>query len=571
MGEFELAKIADATRRLMQDLDGAFEKLGDDASPLRERVHKELMAKADVGPVTIAFVGQYSAGKSTMLAALTGRDDIRIDADIATDVATPYAWQGVVLIDTPGLYTERKDHDETTLTALRQADLLVFCITSNLFDDQVLTSFRHLTDGQGFAPKIFLVINKMSAESGDWDERAAAYTRSLNDALAPEKLDAYPHAFVDARDYLEGVRLDDPELAEESRFALFMENLHAFATARGVVARYDAPLRIMQSGVHDAMQLATRDRDGDDAFLLLVSKVERALRDTRAALRAAVGEHTLALSRRIQEIGRDYLEKAQHAGDVEQLGHETDDSVKAAMEATRQLVEQELHAHMARLQKAIDEVLDSDLARAFAARVDRPDATFQTLAVEEEQGTRDAWSQLKGMGSKGANALAKSAQGPGASVGSGFLAAKEVAGSTLHESVYAIGKFFGHNFAPWEAVNIAKNLGNAAQAAGVLLSVAGLAYDAYADHQSAKKEDEASENRLKVSRSFRTMASNALNHFQRVLEDQVEPELFGPTEANLAKLRVDRLALRARDKDVGERLRSLDTEIRSVIKRVHAG
>ncbi len=569
MGEFKLAEIAQATCKLREDLNAVYDRMGDEAASCRMRVNRELDARAEASTVTIAFVGQYSAGKSTMLSALTGRNDICVDADIATDVATAYNWRGLVLVDTPGLYTERKEHDDTTLAALRQADLLVFCITSNLFDNLVLAQFRELTSTHDFAPKVFLVVNKMSAEAGDWDQRVAAYTRSLDEALAPDMLDAYPHAFTDARDYLEGVQFDEPELIDDSRFKSFVDGLHEFATSRGVVARYDTPLRIMQQGVQDAMRLATRDDDGDDAFLLLVAKVGRSLRETRGVLRAAVSEHTFALSGRIQEIGRNYLEQAAEAEELDHITELTNASVRAAMEATSNVVEKEIANHLKRLQASIDEVLDSDLARGFAARVDQPDGDFDVLESKEERASRQAWSQLNELGSKSAGVLAKAAQGPASSVGGGFLAAKEVAGSTLHDGVYAIGKFFGHNFRPWEAVNIAKDLGNIAAAGGVILSVAGFAYDAYADHQAMKKEEEAADARLSVSRSFRTMASRARDQFHRVLEDQVEPELFGPIEARLAELRRERLAIRARDKEVGELLRTLEDDIRGMIARVH--
>ena len=76
--------------------------------------------------LSVAFIGQYNAGKSTTISALTERDDIAIDADIATSETTEYDWNGIKLIDTPGLWTERKKHDQITYDALRQADLLIF-------------------------------------------------------------------------------------------------------------------------------------------------------------------------------------------------------------------------------------------------------------------------------------------------------------------------------------------------------------------------------------------------------------------------------------------------------------
>ena len=54
--------------------------------------------------LTIAFIGEYSAGKSSMVAALTNRRDIKICPDITTETTTAYDWNGIKLIDTPGLF-----------------------------------------------------------------------------------------------------------------------------------------------------------------------------------------------------------------------------------------------------------------------------------------------------------------------------------------------------------------------------------------------------------------------------------------------------------------------------------
>src|SRR5690606_15081091 len=62
--------------------------------------------------VRVVFAGQYSAGKSSLLKVMTGRDDIAIGAGITTQEAHEYDWNGVQVIDTPGVHTElRPDHD----------------------------------------------------------------------------------------------------------------------------------------------------------------------------------------------------------------------------------------------------------------------------------------------------------------------------------------------------------------------------------------------------------------------------------------------------------------------------
>ncbi len=65
--------------------------------------------------LTIALIGQYNAGKSTLIKALTGDPSVRISAEICTDRITEYLWKEVLLIDTPGIYAGRTDHDQITL------------------------------------------------------------------------------------------------------------------------------------------------------------------------------------------------------------------------------------------------------------------------------------------------------------------------------------------------------------------------------------------------------------------------------------------------------------------------
>ena len=93
----------------------------------------------------IAFVGQHNAGKSTIVSALTNDASIKISSNVETDTTTAYRWGDVYLYDTPGLRAGVKDeHDASALEAIKEADLLVFCITSSLFDDVAIKDFVNL-------------------------------------------------------------------------------------------------------------------------------------------------------------------------------------------------------------------------------------------------------------------------------------------------------------------------------------------------------------------------------------------------------------------------------------------
>ena len=116
-------------------------------SNLKERV-KETYREADIDfnykesaseKIRLVFAGQYSAGKSTIISMLTGRDDIEIGAAITTQDARVFDWNGIEITDTPGIHTKlRHDHDEITYEAIAAADLLVFVITNELFDSYIM-------------------------------------------------------------------------------------------------------------------------------------------------------------------------------------------------------------------------------------------------------------------------------------------------------------------------------------------------------------------------------------------------------------------------------------------------
>ncbi|MEH1977608.1 MAG: GTPase domain-containing protein [Nostoc sp.] len=118
---------------------------------IRHKLRDEVKEYSKNGILTVAFVGQYNAGKSTTISALTGQRDIKIDSDIATDVTATYDWNSIKVIDTPGLFTDRQDHDEITYEAINKADLLVFNLTYMLFDLITIENFKKLAYEKGYS------------------------------------------------------------------------------------------------------------------------------------------------------------------------------------------------------------------------------------------------------------------------------------------------------------------------------------------------------------------------------------------------------------------------------------
>ena len=83
------------------------------------------------------------------------------------------------MVDTPGLFTDREDHDKTTYRAIDKSDLLVFCLTHMLFDNITISNFKKLAYDKGYGWKMMLVVNKMSAEAGETVDKIVSYPEKL--------------------------------------------------------------------------------------------------------------------------------------------------------------------------------------------------------------------------------------------------------------------------------------------------------------------------------------------------------------------------------------------------------
>ena len=224
-------------------------------SDLAQKMDAELQEVSERKYLRLAFVGQYSSGKSTIISALTGNKDILIDANIATDKTTEYRWNNIILMDTPGILAGKvEEHDEITKAALKECDLIFYVLTSQLFDDVIFKNFIDLSYNQHLADKMFIVVNKMNMEYGDYDQLVQNYKTSLQNTFKERGYDfsAFPVAFIDANDYLEGIKDGDNEFIQVSNLEKFINDLNSFVSSKGLIKKqFDTPVRILQSYAKD--------------------------------------------------------------------------------------------------------------------------------------------------------------------------------------------------------------------------------------------------------------------------------------------------------------------------------
>src|SRR5690554_175766 len=252
------------------------EKLDEELSELRERIH-----------LKIAFIGQYSAGKSTIISALTGNKEIKIDANVATDRVSEYRWNNLVLMDTPGILAGKTEHhDLQTKKALEESDLIIYVLTSQLFDDIIFDNFIDLAYTQKQDDKILIVINKMSMDAGDFETLKQNYTESIHTIFNERGYDFnFPIIFIDALDYIKGVESNDDEFIELSNFGSFTSTLNSFVQEKGLKKKqFDTPVRILKRCISD-IAISQMDPNLKKQVESYAARINKSMRDMERSLR----------------------------------------------------------------------------------------------------------------------------------------------------------------------------------------------------------------------------------------------------------------------------------------------
>lgn len=241
--------------------------------------------------LTISFVGQYNAGKSSLIVALTEakfykRDillideeekiidiykiqgkDINVGPQILTDQTTTYEWKDVLIIDTPGVYTGKQDHDKKTFDEINNSDLIVFVVSNQLFDPVGGEFFKKLAYTMKREKQMLLVINKMSTE----DSEKESLIKSLYEVTKPNKVEDFHTCFVDAQDYINYIKEEDDEdkaiFLKKSNFSEIYDSLKKIIEENKYKAKILTPLNKITSILEESRNILASSNNNEKNLL----------------------------------------------------------------------------------------------------------------------------------------------------------------------------------------------------------------------------------------------------------------------------------------------------------------
>ena len=476
----------------------------------------------DNKPINLIFVGQYGAGKSSILKMLTGHKDIAIGEGITTQQMHTYGWNGVSVIDTPGIHTKiRPDHDEISYAAIANADMLIFVITNELFDSHLAEHFRKLAIERDKAGEMILVVNKME-RGGNTQERQDIIREDLRKVTTPYTPENLRICFVSAESYIDSLTEEDKDIAEEllerSGYSRFVETLNQFIQEKNIPARLTTALyildKVLQSGIQH-LQPSSGDSDID-------ALEERYLQE----------RHILADNRRRieQSVENIYTEAS---ADIRNEGIKAsnlivsdakEDDVKEGLEKATQKVDAIANQCEADVQEKIKSLVgdcDSELEQLnkseFSKKLDiRLSEKKDTLPLQIISFLKSDTLNRAG------KFVTENAYKAGVATNATKLAS--FSESSVHSAVKTIGHFFGHKFKPWEAVKITKGIAVAGKALSILGVVFSVGMQVKEDADAQRIDAEMRSNRENIRSGFNNAARKLEKHFVNALHKFLEAE-----------------------------------------------
>ena len=525
--------------------------------------------------INLVFAGQYSAGKSSILKVLTEREDIAVGGGITTEETHSYDWNGIKVIDTPGVDTElRPDHDEITYSAIAGADLLVFVTTNELFDSHLAKHFSNLAIERDKAHEMMLVINKMRrCAKGNSSEAQNVVREDIRKVLHPFSPEDLRTSFIDAEAAFESKLEDDADISrilwEKGGIDSFTENLNDFVREKKLTGRYSTALYYLEQLLQEAEALAsesTGDKDFDALKELLLQR-RWALIETQDRIpRAVEGEIQKSCSE-IRHEGRKISDMINGSADQKAVNQElqkSQDRVQLSSERLKLTVHDVIGKHMDNLEKRIDGIANSELAKELLPRLEH--------RIEEVSISPDTMSNLRktsDLSSRLGKFLVSRSFKPNSESIGGLFKLKQYSSTATHNAVKAIGKAFGKKFAPWEAVKWTRHVANAGRVAVVAGSLLTIALQYKEDADAAQLESDLRESRAAIRAGFNDAAHVIEMHYDQATQTYVSNALAPEIEDvdnQLSELR-DMKEVRS---SLIENLSALLEETRILIRDLHS-
>ena len=522
--------------------------------------------------IRLVFAGQYSAGKSSILKMLTGRTEIAIGADITTQQVHTYDWNGIEVVDTPGIHTQlRPDHDEISYDAIASADMLVFVVTNELFDSYMANHFRKLAVDKGKADEMILVVNKMDRTAeGNTGEQQNIIREDLKKVLEPYTPEQLNLSFLDAESYLESVeeRAEDPELADElaarSGYAQFIDTLNRFVEEKSIPSKLTTELYVIDDCLEKAIrELQPKSSDADiDALEENFMQQRHLFIEARGRMQQEVKDIYTTAASQIRDIGLDAANLLVEGCKQEEVEDELQKSISKAediIEKCQADAVEVIDARLNEMGQQLEVIENSEFSKGLKSRLN---GKFEGLPEGIKKFITNAAPEFQ----KAGQAVLNNAYKAGTQ---GGLNLTNFSGSTIHQMVLKVGHKVGFKFKPWQAIKITKGIA----IGGQVLSVLGVGLSIFMQIKADQDEERVREDLKNNRQNIRSQFNGAANKLEDYARQYIKDNVNRPLEASIATIdgNIQEIRdVRSNRSAVCRQLEDLQKECRLLIQDIHS-
>ena len=575
--EFKLSKLTQKASKLLEDIRQEYQKLNLDDSALPK------VLCDDDSAIKLVFVGQYSAGKSSIIKMLTGQE-VEIDANITTQTAQPYPWNGLEIIDTPGIHNElRPDHDELTYDQINHAALLIFVITNEGFSQRMGDHFRTLAIEQKRAANMVLVVNKMDRTSlGNVPEQQNIIANDLEKVTDPYKPQELYLSFLDTTSYFDSLEETDSEIKAEllqlSGHDVFVSNLNKFVSSHKLLAKITKPLYTVANVIRNNINLNLANNDKDIADLLQTIEYRKNLLNEgkRQCLRD-IRDIATACRNEIIQQGREAANVIQPTNEKTMIDNTITDAQHKVEEIATNYsskIEDTIKKSLADIGEEIDVYNNTDFVKQINLKIDN-----RIKFEQQSAGNGAIGGALAGIGAligKFANPAAVAVGNPGAfailagkgvGAGANFLLAGEL-GIFAKAIAIPLENFVVKILTPpptvWQRIGalLARNAGTIGNiVAGVGAAVA-IGMEVKAANKAQEIENLLQKEREKVINNFNAAADNIYNSMNENADKWAKENIdsiINECEESIQSLRSEK-----------EQSKLIDVKLRQLLKHTEA-
>lgn len=533
MDTIKIKELSQNAQELFSDARKAFST--STSTKLKER--SNLVPKTFVDPdkkVRIVFVGQYSAGKSSILSILTGQQ-LEVGQGVTTSKCNFLDWNGIEVVDTPGIHTQKRpDHDEITYKAMSEADLIVFVCTAEGFSNGLGTHFRKLLVEKGKGNEMMLVFNKMedSIYGNTKEGQEEFFKCDVEPVISPEFTaeDLYV-TYIDTycyQDALDANEEDKSTLLEMSGFSNLFNNIDKFVEKKKVLGKCTTSLSKLEQMLSDAL---TEFKTGDaciDGSLNMLNLQRKALVEAKERIKTKsyniVRQNTQVVRNWGYEIANQLSSSDNETTVNKRLQEKYEETDSIYSKAAKELGEV-IQSENDSLQKFAKKLKQSEFAGALKSAIEK-----KIGDIKMSKNTSSKLSNGARHAEEAGKWLSKFATGENA--GTEWKAIFKLgtySGSDAHQVVLKVGHFFGHKFKPWEAVKTASKIGKFGKILGVGGALLGVGLQLWEDHQEKETEQQLIAYRSDIRNTFGEAANVIDMRFdeetQTWIEDNLQPQI----------------------------------------------